>query len=103
MVETVDLYPTLCDLAGVATPAGLAGTSLRPQLDNPAAAGDVALAFALDKETVRTERYRLIRHRPAGAAAAYELYDHDDPAAETVNLAAVRPEVVAALDRLLPP
>ena len=103
VVETVDLYPTLCDLAGVATPAGLAGTSLRPQLDNPAAAGDVALAFALDKETVRTERYRLIRHRPAGAAAAYELYDHDDPAAETVNLAAVRPEVVAALDRLLPP
>ena len=39
LVELVDLYPTLCELAGLAEPKHLAGKSLVSQLDNPNARG----------------------------------------------------------------
>ena len=39
LVELVDLYPTLCELAGLAKPNHLAGKSLVSQLDNPDARG----------------------------------------------------------------
>ena len=39
LVELVDLYPTLCDLAGLSKPKHLAGRSLVSLLDNPNADG----------------------------------------------------------------
>lgn len=36
LVELVDMYPTLCDLAGIAKPAHLEGQSFVPMLSNPA-------------------------------------------------------------------
>lgn len=38
LVELVDMYPTLCDLAGLDKPAHLEGHSFAPLLDNPAQA-----------------------------------------------------------------
>jgi iduronate 2-sulfatase len=58
-VSQVDLYPTLCDLAGVTPPANLQGESLVPLLKDPAAP---SRGWAL------TQVAR--GGRPAGAAAA---------------------------------
>ena len=35
IVEFVDIYPTLTDLAGLKTPKGLGGRSLKPLLKDP--------------------------------------------------------------------
>jgi len=42
LVELVDMYPTLCELAGLPKPKHLEGTSFAPVLQNPAAAGKAA-------------------------------------------------------------
>lgn len=35
LVELIDMYPTLCDLAGIDAPAHLEGTSFRPLIESP--------------------------------------------------------------------
>lgn len=102
VVETADVYPTLCELAGIPIPDGLSGKSLLGQMRDPAAEGDVALSFSPKADTIRTGRYRLIRHldKPQGAPAV-ELYDHTSPEKETRNLAESEPEVVKNLLGLL--
>jgi iduronate 2-sulfatase len=104
LAELLDLYPTLADLCGLESPGNLAGKSLRPVLDDPAAAvksgavtqhprpayytddGDpmVAMGYSL-----RTDRYRYTEWRDVAGprVLARELYDHASDPAETVNLA----------------
>ena len=106
LVETVDLFPTLCDLAGLPVPAGLDGRSVGPVLDDPASARAAEAVFhcyplgRLMGRAVRTERYRLVEWKPIGAPAeqaVLELYDYQQDPGETRNLAVDQPEVVAAL------
>jgi len=102
VVETLDVFPTLCELAGLDLPGFLAGSSLKPQLENPAAVGRSAVSYTGAAETIRTDRYRLIRHRAtAGQDGFFELYDHQSPAGETRNIAQDHPDVVAELAREL--
>ncbi len=100
LVETVDLLPTLTDLCQLPTPAELDGRSLRPQLNDPAAASTKpAHSFWNDgQRTVRTDRWRLIV-QPTDTADApqLELFDYQSDPAETKNHAAAHPEVVQEL------
>jgi iduronate 2-sulfatase len=53
---------------------------------------------------IRTERYRLIEWKKPGApadTAEFELYDYEQDAQETKNLAASQPEIVAELRAIL--
>jgi iduronate 2-sulfatase len=92
VVETLDIFPTLCDLAGLSRPDFVQGVSLRPILENPQAPGHAAISYAKAR-TIRTERYRLIAH-PDGYV---ELYDHGSAEKETVNVAVENRDVTRAL------
>lgn len=99
LMSTVDIYPTLCALAGIAPPAGLAGRSLVPVLDDPAASVQDAVFHVYprgSKETgallgraVRTARWRYVEWRSFkdDVVQARELYDYDNDPGETANLA----------------
>ncbi len=97
VVETVDLYPTLCDLAGLPLPPELHGESLTPQLDNPDQTGGSAVSYQSEATTIRTDNYRLIAHK----GGYYELYDHRTPEGETLNIAKDQPEAVEELNAQL--
>ena len=97
MVETLDIYPTLCDLAGLTAPKQLDGESLVPILNDPSVGGHSAIAYSSRAQTIRTETHRLILHRDGFA----ELYDHSKPAAETKNIAQANQKLVSELSRQL--
>lgn len=78
LVELVDLYPTLVDLAGLPPPPGLGGTSLRPLLDDPGRAWRTA-AFSFRAaspprlgRSIRTKRYRFTEW-PDGSRELFDL------------------------------
>jgi len=93
IVETVDIFPTLCDLAALDTPALTSGSSLLPQIQDPQSAGHSAIAYTGRAQTIRTKNYRLILHKDGTT----ELYDHRLPNAETTNLSTNQPATVKQL------
>ncbi len=97
IVETLDLFPTLCELTGVFQPDFVHGSSLKPILDDPAATGHSAIAYTNKASTIRTPRHRLILHKDGYA----ELYDHDSPEKETKNIAETNQQLVAQLSEEL--
>jgi len=84
-VDYMNIYPTLCDLAGLPTPKHLQGVSLKPLLADPSAAWDrpAVTTHGFSNHTVRTERWRYIRYADGGE----ELYDHEKDPLEWTNLA----------------
>jgi iduronate 2-sulfatase len=92
MVETLDIFPTLCDLAGLPKPGFVQGVSLRPILEDPEAPGHPAISYAKAR-TIRTPTYRLIAHKDGHM----ELYDHTSTEKETRNVADEHPDVVRQL------
>ena len=107
LAETVDLYPTLAELAGLPKPKGpqpIDGISLVPVLKNPKARVRDHAFHAYPRRrlgrAIRTERYRLVEWRNPGepvSKAEYELYDYSKVQVETVNLAKKKPELVRQL------
>ena len=106
LVETVDIYPTLCQLAGLPAPEGLDGVSFEKALQDPTSVIREAAVQVYPRgkrmgQTVRTARYRLVEWKAPSGQAEYELYDYQEDPQETRNLADEHPEVVAELRALL--
>jgi len=97
LVETLDIFPTLCELAGLETPDGLDGESLGSILDDPSAKGHAAYGYKPGARTVRTQTHRLVMH----ADGQLELYDHRTDAGETHNLAAQQALIAERLSQQL--
>jgi uncharacterized sulfatase len=90
LVELVDLYPTVADLAGLTPPPSIEGQSLVPLLERPERAWKTA-AFTqvggpdgVTGRAVRTDRFRYIRWE--GPEPAEELFDHVRDPREFRNL-----------------
>ena len=97
IVETIDVYPTLCELAGIAVPEFLDGKSLSSHLKKPQQPNREAISYAGRARTIRTNRYRMILH----SDGYVELYDHTSSAGESINVASSKPEVVEQLQQWL--
>ena len=111
LAESVDIYPTLAELAGLPKPSGpqpIDGKSLVPVLRDPSARVRDHAYHAYPKSkigrAIRTERYRLVEWKNPGdnpGRAEYELYDYKTDPLERENLAMKRPEIVTELKRIL--
>jgi arylsulfatase A-like enzyme len=107
LVEMVDIYPTLSELAGLPLPGHLEGTSFKPLLDDPRrpwkpaafsqyprGASNSTGGVALMGYSMRTDRYRFtqwVERDDPSRVAALELYDHQTDPQENQNVAG-RPE-----------
>ncbi len=109
LVEFVDMYPSLCELSGLAVPAHCEGQSFVPLMKNPDQAGKQA-AFsqyprhAVMGYTMRTDRYRYTEWLDADdqSVKARELYDHSVDDQENENIAESADEaLLAALSQQL--
>jgi iduronate 2-sulfatase len=104
LAEFVDIYPTLCDLAGIEKPGHLEGQSLMPILEDPTAiVNKVAMSqyprgknLGYDRKSeimgysIRTEQYRYTRwqkYEHPEEVLARELYDHSSGTIAEKNLA----------------
>ncbi|MFN3193795.1 MAG: sulfatase [Aureliella sp.] len=111
LAESVDIFPTLAELAGLEQPTGpqpIDGVSLVPVLKDASARVRDHAYHAYPKQklgrSIRTERYRLVEWRRIGAAtntSEYELYDYVSDPLESTNLAKTRPTVVERLKAIL--
>jgi len=95
VVEFLDLYPTLAELARVSPPSGLHGRSLTPLLRNPQANWDHPAVTQVRRGaaentfmgySVRTEKWRYTEWD--GGTRGVELYNEVDDPDEMRNLAA---------------
>lgn len=97
IVETLDLFPTLCDLVGLKKPEFLQGESLQKLLENPQQNGHPVIAYKKGAKTLRTATHRMVLHEDGFV----ELYDHETAAKESINVANQFPEVVKSLTQIL--
>jgi arylsulfatase A-like enzyme len=96
LVEFVDLFPSLCELAGLPAPDHLQGKSFIPLLSNPSLEWKSA-AFSRyhGGESVKTDRY-LYTEWDDGA---HMLYDHAKDPSENTNVAD-HPEYKQVVERM---
>jgi iduronate 2-sulfatase len=94
VVESLDVFPTVAELANVKAPASLAGKSLVPLLKKPTAKWDRPAFTQVTRGgtnspimgySIRTERWRYTEWD--GGKRGTELYDHDNDSQEFKNLA----------------
>jgi iduronate 2-sulfatase len=97
VVETVDLFPTLCDLTELKKPEFVDGISLLPQLKNPKKQGHIAFSYNGKAKTISPNKYRFTSH----SKGSVELYDHISDPYELNNLANEKPDVVEKLTLVL--
>lgn len=114
LVESVDIYPTLCELCGLDLPAQpMEGTSFVPLLEKPDREWKTAVFSQYPRGywnkidstvmgyAMRTKHYRYVEWQnfKTGLILERELYDHETDAGENINVIA-NPRYAAAITEL---
>lgn len=111
LVEFVDVYPTLAELAGLPLPLHLEGSSAVPLLEDPARKWKSAAFSQYPRKaggtrlmgySMRTERYRFtqwVNVENHAEVHSVELYDHETDPQENTNIAGY-PENKTLVDEL---
>lgn len=101
LVEFVDLYPSLSDLAGLPKPAKLEGVSFKPLMDDPARPWKSAVFSQYPRGkgknlmmgySMKTDEFRLTRwlnQKDHSKVVAVELFDHRNDPQENINVASL--------------
>lgn len=114
IVESVDIYPSLAELAGIPAPEGVDGSSFAAVVKNPATSHrDHAIHVyprsgqggrALLGRAIRTATHRLVEWKTPGQSAdtaVIELYDYSADPLEKKNAAPEQPEMVKLMRQIL--
>ena len=96
LVEFVDLYPTLCELAGLNLPEHIQGMSLLPLMKDPSGEGkDAVFSRYNSGESVKVNRYLYTEWKNG----ARMLYDHQKDPDENTNISE-NPENKVIIDKM---
>lgn len=103
LIETIDLYPTLCELTSTPLPNHLQGRSLVPLLhDSKSEWKTMAIGRYQNGDTIRTDRFRFTEYTDQNnETQSMMLYDHAQDPAEDQNIAAPSNEVSQKLSQQL--
>jgi arylsulfatase A-like enzyme len=88
LVEFVDIYPTLCELAGLPLPFHLQGQSFSPLLDDPNQSWKNEVFYRHQGETILTENHSYTEwiDYKTGRPYARMLYDLQSDPEENTNV-----------------
>jgi arylsulfatase A-like enzyme len=106
LVEFVDIYPSLCELAGLELPSGLEGSSFAPLVSDPTRPWKSAAFSQYPRQngeimgySMRTDRFRYTEWQDKqGKPVAVEMYDHQSDPRETRNIADAPDQAGAAAE-----
>ncbi len=94
LVEFVDIYPSLAEVAGLPLPSHLQGHSFAPLFSNPGMSWKKAAFSQYPRKdmmgyAMRTDRFRFVvwEDKQQNKIVATELYDHQNDPHETKNVA----------------
>ena len=88
LTESVDIYPTLCELTGVPAPDTVEGQSFVALLKDPSkSTEDLAFSRHGKGDSIRTDRFRYSEYRDGkGKLTGRMLYDHQEDPLENENI-----------------
>jgi arylsulfatase A-like enzyme len=75
LVYLLDIYPTVCELAGAAVPPGIDGRSFRPVLAGkaPRVREELFFSYMSVQRALRDERWKLIRYPQVNVTQLFDL------------------------------
>ena len=103
LIETIDVYPSLCTLAGIPLPEHLAGQSFVELMRNPDTKWkEAAVSRFRNGDTIRTDALRYTEYtNPKGKRTSRMLYDHSSDPLENQNVAGKRTDESQTLAKQL--
>ncbi len=95
LIASIDIYPTICELAGIEVPKDIEGVSFVDQINSPTARSnrEYVVSYWTNEMSVRNKRYRFAIHKDKNREAIM-LFDHKKDPRETRNVAEQNPKVV---------